>query len=90
MTPEDGKAKLAQLLRGMTNRGKDDFCFADTGCTASGTEHTDRWHRILIRKRWGCKGDRKVETDGNEGSMRRCSGQPAELFRRDRKNREIG
>src|ERR1700722_236693 len=89
MTPEDREAKLTQLLCGMTNRGKDDLCFADTGFTSCDTEHTYRWHRVLCRKHWGCRMDRKVGTDRNEGSMRRDGGQPGKLFRRDCKDREI-
>ena len=67
------------FLCGMTNRGKDDLSFADTGFTASDTEHADRWHQILIRNRWRCKGDGKVGADGNKGSMRRCGRQPGDF-----------
>src|SRR5258707_14452756 len=88
MTPEDREPKFAQLLRGMANRGEDDFCFAYTGFTASDTENSYRWHQVLISERRACNRDGKVWADRNKGSIWWDGTQPGKPFRRDRKDRQ--
>ena len=47
MTPENGKANLAKLLRRVANRGEYDLCFASAGFASGDAENADGRDRAV-------------------------------------------